>query len=586
MILDSPYRIEGVHEVLARLNEVLSDAHLRLVKVEGRDAVIDRAAREVTERAVTFFQDQVAPKAAELEALLAGYREGVPAAEVQVSLERRFVSAAELAVLLAFAADGVAAERVQVSPERRFVSDDEIAALQAPETYLPAVPTPVATPFVKKALENLSLRADFGAEVDRVADDTEAVKEAFDSGYSFAIPGYAKVSDQIEIPKRALVTGAGRGKSGLLVAALPAGNGPAVRMTAPPGQFSGGGLRDFGIHPLTPGLFAGRSALQIDLTNGEPLAYCDFSFLNLGDFGAASLRLLTAGQQDGLFKCPFRENYWSRGASMSNVGDGVLFDHCVVGPGDHQALYLEPRAGARNIVVNSLNSVASKEVLYVKNGGGVRLRSLNAEYHSYTGGSGAMIVFDGAKHCEVSGSGLINPHEFAHAILFAAGGEADVSGNTIYADVANGKAHFHHYGTGLPSTGLNDCRDWPNEARVAPKILQGATSRWKSLVTDREQVDVNNGWTHGARPVKVAVDGEKLRFEGFMNAGTLTGGTLVSTFPIYARPTGNRSIVVTCLVSGGYAVGVLSLAPTGALTVTNIPAGATAVIFDGATCSL
>jgi hypothetical protein len=67
------YRVSATTEILASENAFRKDVDLRIDTIEGKQGVIDQAAAEARDRVIRYAEDEIAPKAAALTALLAEF---------------------------------------------------------------------------------------------------------------------------------------------------------------------------------------------------------------------------------------------------------------------------------------------------------------------------------------------------------------------------------------------------------------------------------------------------------------------------------------------------------------------------------
>lgn len=104
-LFEKDYRLRERDDVLTRSNAVFQSIDLRIDKVEQFAAAEADGNRADVGALVANIEATFGPKAAELDDLLAGYRDGVPAANVVTDATARFTSDAEVAALQQATAD-------------------------------------------------------------------------------------------------------------------------------------------------------------------------------------------------------------------------------------------------------------------------------------------------------------------------------------------------------------------------------------------------------------------------------------------------------------------------------------------------
>ncbi|PZA12474.1 hypothetical protein DNX69_10900 [Rhodopseudomonas palustris] len=108
---ETDYRISKVAEILKTENKFRQDIDLRADALERAVSNLGADAQELVARVLRVIELEIAPRAAEIEALLADYRSGVPAALVaEEASGRQFLTPDRHAAILAELRGGVAAE--------------------------------------------------------------------------------------------------------------------------------------------------------------------------------------------------------------------------------------------------------------------------------------------------------------------------------------------------------------------------------------------------------------------------------------------------------------------------------------------
>ncbi|RAI27875.1 hypothetical protein CH338_29780, partial [Rhodoplanes elegans] len=95
------YEVSNVGEVLKSERAFRQDVDMRLDVLERGIAALGADASVLVARVIRAIETEIAPRAAEIEALLVGYRDGVPAAAVAESAERFFLTPARRAAIIA-----------------------------------------------------------------------------------------------------------------------------------------------------------------------------------------------------------------------------------------------------------------------------------------------------------------------------------------------------------------------------------------------------------------------------------------------------------------------------------------------------
>ncbi|RAI28871.1 hypothetical protein CH338_29050, partial [Rhodoplanes elegans] len=95
------YEVSNVGEVLKSERAFRQDVDMRLDDLERGIAALGADAGVLVARVIRAIETEIAPRAAEIEALLVGYRDGVPAAAVAESAERFFLTPARRAAIIA-----------------------------------------------------------------------------------------------------------------------------------------------------------------------------------------------------------------------------------------------------------------------------------------------------------------------------------------------------------------------------------------------------------------------------------------------------------------------------------------------------
>lgn len=98
---ETEYRVGKTAEILAKENAFRLDVDLRLDAIERGLAAIGSTADVLTGRVVHVIDQEIAPRAAEIDALLTSYREGIPAASVHEEIDgREFMTPARRAAIV------------------------------------------------------------------------------------------------------------------------------------------------------------------------------------------------------------------------------------------------------------------------------------------------------------------------------------------------------------------------------------------------------------------------------------------------------------------------------------------------------
>ncbi len=106
---ESEYRVSKVAEVLKSENAFRLSVDLRCDQLETDLAALGSSASELVARVLRVIETEISPRAAEIEALLTDYRQGVPAASVQEEpAGRQFMTPDRRAALLTELRGGVA----------------------------------------------------------------------------------------------------------------------------------------------------------------------------------------------------------------------------------------------------------------------------------------------------------------------------------------------------------------------------------------------------------------------------------------------------------------------------------------------
>ncbi|MGX7742633.1 hypothetical protein [Rhodopseudomonas parapalustris] len=105
---ETDYRIAKTDEVLGKANATALDIDLRLDAIERAVASLGSGADTLVTRVLRVIETEISPRAAEIEALLTDYREGVPASVVAEEPNgRQFLTPARRAAILAELRGGV-----------------------------------------------------------------------------------------------------------------------------------------------------------------------------------------------------------------------------------------------------------------------------------------------------------------------------------------------------------------------------------------------------------------------------------------------------------------------------------------------
>lgn len=132
---ETDYRIAKTSEILPTENKFRLDVDLRLDAVELALQQLGSGADTLVARVLRAIETEISPRAAEIEALLANYREGVPASAVQEEADgRQFLTPTRRAALLEELRGGVD------------VSHDTLAKLLAYMVAVDAAKAPAASP--------------------------------------------------------------------------------------------------------------------------------------------------------------------------------------------------------------------------------------------------------------------------------------------------------------------------------------------------------------------------------------------------------------------------------------------------------
>lgn len=144
---ETDYRIGKNDEVLRKANATALDIDLRLDAIEKALVSLGSGADTLVARVLRVIEQEIAPRAAEIEALLTDYRAGVPAASVEEEADgRQFLTPARRAAILGELRDGVDASGDTLAKLLALILALDAAKAPAANAHLTGVPTAPTAP--------------------------------------------------------------------------------------------------------------------------------------------------------------------------------------------------------------------------------------------------------------------------------------------------------------------------------------------------------------------------------------------------------------------------------------------------------
>ncbi|KPF98802.1 hypothetical protein IP86_10755 [Rhodopseudomonas sp. AAP120] len=139
---ETKYRVGKVDEILKKENAFRQDVDMRLDAIERALDSLGNGADTLVARVLRVIEQEISPRAAEIEALLTNYREGVPASAVEEEPDgRQFLTPMRRAAILSDLRGGVAADGDTLAKLLALIVALDTAKAPSANPHLTGVPT-------------------------------------------------------------------------------------------------------------------------------------------------------------------------------------------------------------------------------------------------------------------------------------------------------------------------------------------------------------------------------------------------------------------------------------------------------------